>query len=584
MYEKHSMSVKVPHLDFDVLSASTATYYCPVCGYEEERPYLLSTEGIQDDLYKAFREKSTRSISLNNDVLHTPDPVNFQLRVDPAYLVGGPDDNTYAIGHGGYNRYYSKGYAAAAAYTYDGDQNDYFSFGVIRAGSGYRGWARVQLKAPSNENYVFKRWEMYDWATETWTLFSTDPTPEFNNVTDEIDTRVNDLTILRAVCEYVEPEKYTVTVVGGTYHLSGDWDHSCTEGTVDAGAGIYLDYDESAVPEGKCFDHYDVYAGEELIGTTDGWDYAVDRDGLVFKAVYIDQTYWLDVRAEYGYVYLVSGGDTVVGKDKDGGKGKEGDDGREEYWGGEYPAGTQITVTTESENEEEYPYFLGWYYVTYTEMGEDRDFLTADSELTITVTARDDKDDYGAYVAVWSPTPEAQENTEYRTLTVTNGFASVRQMRDGLYLNVVRVPYYSTVSFREDPGLLIDAEKWTVTGTFEDESEYNEEPEIDCGTAEMWLGGEGDAPAELTATVSGVSNAIFGDSNGDGCVEITDATRIQRVLADYDDDMYGRANVTSDLSGSGDVDIIDVTLLQRYLVDYEVPNADRIGKPVFAAC
>ena len=121
-------------------------------------------------------------------------------------------------------------------------------------------------------------------------------------------------------------------------------------------------------------------------------------------------------------------------------------------------------------------------------MGEDRDFLTADSELTITVTARDDKDDYGAYVAVWSPTPEAQENTEYRTLTVTNGFASVRQMRDGLYLNVVRVPYYSTVSFREDPGLLIDAEKWTVTGTFEDESEYNEEPEIDCGPAEMWLG------------------------------------------------------------------------------------------------
>ena len=594
LYEQHTMSVKVPHLDFDDLTASTATYYCPICGYEEERPYLLTTAGIKDDLYYAFRNKSTRNISLQNDVLHTPSPVNFQLRVDPSYLVGGPDDSTYASGHGGYNRYYSKGYAAAYAYTYDGAQNDYFAFGVIRAGDGYPGYARVQLKAPSNDHYTFLRWELYDWATGTWQLFSADPTPAFNDVTtlyddqwNEIgvsDTRVHDLTILRAVCEYVEPVRYAVTVVGGTFYASYEsWDQQRAEGTVDADAMIYLSDDNDA-PAGKLFDHFDVYdADNELIGTTDGWGYTVDRDGLVFRAAYVDMTYWVGFDAENGYVYLIDDG-SEQGGDKD--KEKPGeitagdDDGEEltEYWGGEYPAGAVITVTTASYDDEEYPYFLGWYYITYDEMGEDRDLLTADRELTVTVEAADGKSGYGSYRAIWSDEadPVSAEDAESRVVRVTDGFASVRRYQSGLYLSCVCAPYYCTVSFMDDPGAFISTQKWTLTGTFDDETAFYEEIEDDFG-CEYWFEGEGFAPAVVYAGPVGESTLVFADSDGDGDVTINDATRIQRVLAAIDDDTYGRADLSCDLSGNGTVDIVDATLIQRYLAGYEIPNQDLVG-------
>lgn len=573
IYSPHEMVLKTPHLNLDDLSASTATYYCPYCGYEEERPYLMSAEDIQTNLYLAYIDKSGRRISLNNDVLHTPQPVNFQLRVDPNYLVGGPEDNTYTTGDGGYNRYYSKGYAASNAYSYNGSQGDYLAFGVIRAAENDH--SGVELRLSEVLHYEFKRWEIYDWATGTWQLFSTEPTPLFNYNDSDGNTLVHDLTILRAVREYVAPVTHYVKVEGGSFFVYyGDEAVQLTEGYVDDGSTIYIDYDETAIPSDKNFDHWDVYKDGELIDTTP-WSYVIDCDGLVIKPGYIDKTYYVPFSGEYGYVYLISDGsesEILVSKDPK----KPGEDEPVEYWGGEYTPGTVITVTTAASDAENFPYFLGWYRVVYSEMGTERELLTTDYELTVTVTPTEDKDEYVVYVAIWSETETFAEDADYRTLYVTDGFASVRRMRDGLYLSCARVPYYSSITLMADPGAFLDAEKWTLTGVCYDGSDFCEELEDD--PYEYWFpGGELEVDTVNAAPV-GVCTLIFADGDGDGMITINDATRVQRVLCGLTDDLYGQTDLTCDLSGNGTVDIVDATLIQRYLAGDEVPNAERIGE------
>lgn len=62
---------------------------------------------------------------------------------------------------------------------------------------------------------------------------------------------------------------------------------------------------------------------------------------------------------------------------------------------------------------------------------------------------------------------------------------------------------------------------------------------------------------------------LLGDANGDGTVNISDATTIQRHLAELElltDERFGAA----DLNGDGTLTIDDVTLLQRYVAEYKI--------------
>ena len=65
---------------------------------------------------------------------------------------------------------------------------------------------------------------------------------------------------------------------------------------------------------------------------------------------------------------------------------------------------------------------------------------------------------------------------------------------------------------------------------------------------------------------------LLGDANGDGAVTISDATLVQRHLAELcslTDEQYAAA----DLNGDGILSIDDVTLLQRYVAEYSVEYA-----------
>ena len=69
---------------------------------------------------------------------------------------------------------------------------------------------------------------------------------------------------------------------------------------------------------------------------------------------------------------------------------------------------------------------------------------------------------------------------------------------------------------------------------------------------------------------------ILGDADGDGDLNITDATCIQRHLAEIH--VYEYIEEAADTDGDGQVSIIDVTMIQRYLA--QLPCSEGIGEVI----
>ena len=69
---------------------------------------------------------------------------------------------------------------------------------------------------------------------------------------------------------------------------------------------------------------------------------------------------------------------------------------------------------------------------------------------------------------------------------------------------------------------------------------------------------------------------ILGDADGDGDLNITDATCIQRHLAEIP--VYEYIEEAADTDGDGQVSIIDVTMIQRYLA--QLPCSEGIGEVI----
>ena len=61
-----------------------------------------------------------------------------------------------------------------------------------------------------------------------------------------------------------------------------------------------------------------------------------------------------------------------------------------------------------------------------------------------------------------------------------------------------------------------------------------------------------------------------GDADGDGTVTIMDATKIQRLIAELEEDDASGIRLRGDVDGSG-LDILDATAIQRYLADMGNP-------------
>ena len=81
----------------------------------------------------------------------------------------------------------------------------------------------------------------------------------------------------------------------------------------------------------------------------------------------------------------------------------------------------------------------------------------------------------------------------------------------------------------------------------------------------------------FTYTIS-ANSYILGDTDGNGEIEIVDATFIQRELVQIETPYTKAELMRGDVDGSGDLEIIDVTALQYYLANMKTPFI--IGKPI----
>lgn len=70
---------------------------------------------------------------------------------------------------------------------------------------------------------------------------------------------------------------------------------------------------------------------------------------------------------------------------------------------------------------------------------------------------------------------------------------------------------------------------------------------------------------------------IRGDANGDGIVSIKDVTAVQRVVAELEPDATGMVAKRGNVAGKR-LNITDATLIQRYLAEFD--NTYHIGEPV----
>ena len=96
----------------------------------------------------------------------------------------------------------------------------------------------------------------------------------------------------------------------------------------------------------------------------------------------------------------------------------------------------------------------------------------------------------------------------------------------------------------------------------------------------VYLYTNGDIPVITTAPVTteeptpGPDDVLIGDVNGDGYINIKDATFLQRVLAEYET-LTLKQQVAADCDRSGKITVKDVTLIQKYVA--EISDKSEVG-------
>ncbi len=462
-YHIDRMNDLVTDEDFDALSAEDQA--------EVTRYSDLATRIMYDT------QNTTHSIKEN--YFDKPDPKNFRVIIFSNINAGPiPDhftttvafDNNYP---GTYIEMYhaTSDLAGGGYYTHGYDIHDFGIVKTIQPGStspelGH--WYSntnyaVDLKQPEVDGWAFDHWEIYNWQTGEWELFtetnsSGEPCLNYTEVNGDkteftIDRRLTDVTILKAVYNEVHPETVHVKVTGGTMLrlVGSSRNYLGSEEDVPVDSYICPVNDYDAAPAGKTFDHWRVFV--DGVETVPAYEYMYGCDWMTvtadteFVPVYVDEEYDLYAYAMNGLVYM----------------------GTEEYWGGSYTAGTQITLTTTGDDG--YTYFKGWYISgkggkpdtgapSSPEDTGDK-LLSTDTEFTYTTEAS-----YATIYAVWSDSGEPAYG--YHDVTVVNGFGyqmSEILWADGLKLSAFRVPDYRDFMLVPDPTCTLELEKFEMTGT-----------------------------------------------------------------------------------------------------------------------
>lgn len=87
-----------------------------------------------------------------------------------------------------------------------------------------------------------------------------------------------------------------------------------------------------------------------------------------------------------------------------------------------------------------------------------------------------------------------------------------------------------------------------------------------------------DEPTEEPTTSPVEITFMLGDADGDGEISIMDATTIQRILVDLDEDEDGMKTLRGTVVEGEDLNITHATKIQRFIADFEI--AEPIGEEV----
>ena len=173
---------------------------------------------------------------------------------------------------------------------------------------------------------------------------------------------------------------------------------------------------------------------------------------------------------------------------------------------------------------------------------------------------------------------ELRQELYYLIVDATGTIAPGNEIGDALREKIMRVRNFAVRvhNYRES----MDHE---LTGALEmlraamDDRSYDEI--IGIGN-HYFITVDGDEPTQPAQEPTGHEGGytgddyIIGDADGDGEVSVLDATRIQRVLADYQVEDSAGVRRRGDVTGNG-LDILDATSIQRHLAG--LPSNERIG-------
>ena len=75
----------------------------------------------------------------------------------------------------------------------------------------------------------------------------------------------------------------------------------------------------------------------------------------------------------------------------------------------------------------------------------------------------------------------------------------------------------------------------------------------------------------IAVSADATESYLVGDADGDGCISVLDATKIQRVLAELVIDEDGSIAMRGDVDNNG-LDVLDATKIQRFLAGFRDNN------------
>ena len=390
----------------------------------------------------------------------------------------------------------------------DGDAHDIEDYGIVRTltgpNQGGSGQYTVTLRPAAPEGWTFLRWEIYDWQNQEWVLFNeTDGAGNIclnyseangDGTAFVVDHRLTDIALVRARFEAVPEQAVHIQVVGGTYDRVIETypygrEYHGAEGEVALGAWV-CPVDDGTAPAGKRFDHWELFVDGVLTpivwedtGLWPHYDYVVATgSSMEFRAVYVDAEYYVDAYAEHGKVLL----DGV------------------EFYGGQYTAGTVLNLNTQG--EEGYPLFLGWYLMSGKGMhGYEWTLVGKETALSYTVSGETHLE------ARWAESEPAEELV---TVLVDGGFARYEDPQTGLGngFSALLLAEPTTMNILDDPSDGAAILGWTVDYTDSNETAHSDTLAADQETgrsADLAIQGYDDYAADnKTVAVTGTREEI----------------------------------------------------------------------------